>query len=51
MLDVTQIESLDSDNMLGHIVSLPTQITQAWNHGMELPLRRDARRGTACSRK
>ena len=38
MLDVTQIESLDSDNMLGHIVSLPSQITQAWNHGMKLPL-------------
>ena len=38
MLDVTQIESLDSDNMLDHIVSLPTQITKAWNHGMELPL-------------
>ena len=38
MLDVKQIKSLDSDNMLDHIVSLPTQIINAWNHGMKLPL-------------
>ena len=38
MLDVKQIESLDSDNMLEHIVSMPTQIINAWNHGLALPV-------------
>ncbi len=38
MLDVIQIERLDSGNMLEHINSLPDQITKAWNHGMGLPL-------------
>ena len=38
MLDATQIERLDSDNMLEHINSLPDQITKAWNHGLELPI-------------